>query len=127
MNKNRRENSANDAQKEMLGGPDGAARCQCGRPRYPRYELCPKCYYERKGVSKPSTQRQSPAQETPKNSTVAEILQMRPPERMPLSDRDERIRFLERRYGKTFRGKEIRYMRNPQLFAISEQAGYRRR
>ena len=46
---------------------------------------------------------------------------------MPLPDRHERIQFLENRYGKTFRGKEIRYMKNPQLYALSQGAGYRRR
>ena len=30
--------------KEVLGGADGKARCPCGRLRYPRYPICPKCY-----------------------------------------------------------------------------------
>jgi hypothetical protein len=122
--------------KEILGGQDGKARCQCGKPRYPRYKLCPKCYYERKegsDSSQPqSTREHQPASQqlTPdrlKNLSTAEVLQMRSPMRMSLPDRHERIQFLEKQHGKTFRGKEIRYMKNSQLYAISQQAGYRRR
>ena len=112
-----------DKPKEALGGEDGSARCACGRLRYPRYAVCPKCYYEQKDAPKKPT----PPDKSLRTRTVDELLEMRPRKPMPLSDRHERIRFLEQRYGKTFRGQEIRYMRNSQLYAISEQAGYRRR
>lgn len=137
--------------KEILGGPDGKARCQCGRLRYPRYKLCPRCYYDRKDSGPEEAQEHlqrenrstsqplarggnSNASETPqrltpealKNLSTAELLQLRPSPRMPLPDRGERIRFLERLYGQNFRGKEIRYMKNSQLYAISQQAGYRK-
>jgi hypothetical protein len=46
---------------------------------------------------------------------------------MALPDRHERVRFLQDIYGQKFKGQEIRYMKNPQLYAISQQAGYRRR
>lgn len=123
--------------KEILGGPDGKARCQCGRLRYPRYKLCPKCYYDRKNdrVEADPVHSEGEGQSTPqqltredlKNLSTAELLQLRPPQRMSLPDRHERIRFLERIYGEKFRGKEIRYMKNAPLYAISQQAGYRRR
>ena len=122
--------------KEILGGQDGKARCQCGRLRYPRYKLCPKCYYDRKKSRLGATQLDSqqehqstPEQVTPenlKNPSIANLLQLRPPLRISLPDRHERIRFLEQIYGEKFRGKEIRYMKNSQLYAISQQAGYRR-
>ena len=138
--------------KEVLGGPDGKARCQCGKLRYPRYKLCPKCYYDQKNnhpeaaqgqhqresqsTPQPSTRKvvnlnasESPQRLTPedlKKLSTAELLQLRPSPRMPLPDRGERIRFLERLYGKNFKGKEIRYMKNSQLYAISQQAGYRK-
>ena len=124
-----------DMPKEILGGSDGTARCPCGRLRYPRYKLCPKCYYAQKegsSASPPEFQRQhqSTAQDSPSenlaNLSTAELLQMRAPMRMPLPDRHERIHFLEQKHGKTFRGKEIRFMKNSQLYAISQQAGYRR-
>ena len=110
--------------REVLGGADGKARCQCGRPRYPRYKLCPKCYYKRKDGPK---QAQRGSQLKNKERSVAELLELRTPQRMHLSDRHERIRFLQQNYGKKFRGQEIQYMKNPKLYAISEQAGYRRR
>ena len=102
--------------KEVLGGHDGTARCRCGRLRYPRYSLCPKCYY---------TKPQTPPD--PKRLSRAELLKMRASKPMPLSDRQERIQFLEKRYGAQFRGQDIRFMKNSQLYALSEQAGYRRR
>ena len=102
--------------KQILGGHDGTARCRCGRLRYPRYQLCPKCYYDGPQVS-PSSEKLS----------REALLKMQTPKRMPLSDRQERIRFLEKRYGAQLRGQEIRFMKNSQLYALSEQAGYRRR
>ena len=102
--------------KQILGGHDGTARCRCGRLRYPRYQLCPKCYYDGPQVS--------PSYE---NLSREELLKMQTPKRMPLSDRQERIRFLEKRYGAQLQGQEIRFMKNSQLYALSEQAGYRRR
>ena len=102
--------------KGVLGGHDGVARCPCGRLRYPRYSLCPKCYY-----AKPQ------AAPDPKKLSRAELLKMQASKSMPLSDRQERIRFLEKRYGAQFRGQDIRFMKNSQLYALSEQAGYRRR
>ena len=111
--------------REVLGGVDGKTRCRCGMPRYPRYKLCPKCYY--KGKKGDSQQTQRKPQSKNKERSVAELLELRTPQRMPLSDRHERIRFLEQTYGKKFRGEEIKYMKNPKLYAISEQAGYRRR
>lgn len=103
-------------EKEILGGSDGTARCSCGRLRYPRYPICPKCYYEG---------QQSPT--PPKKVSREELLKMQTPKRMLLSDRQERIRFLEKRYGTQLRGQDIRFMKNSQLYALSEQAGYRRR
>ena len=103
-------------QKDILGGPDGTAQCRCGRLRYPRYSSCPKCYYDGPQVSI-----------DPKKLSRADILKMQAPKTMPLSDRQERIRFLENRYGSKLRGQDIRFMKNTQLYALSEQAGYRRR
>lgn len=103
-------------QKERLGGSDGTARCGCGRLRYPRYPICPKCYYKK---------QQPPT--SPKKVSREELLKMQTPKRMPLSDRQERIQFLEKRYGQKLRGQDIRFMKNSQLYALSEQAGYRRR
>lgn len=103
-------------QKEVLGGPDGTARCRCGRLRYPRYRLCPKCYYN--GPEVPPD---------PKKLSPTDLLKMQSRKKMPLSDRQERIRFLEKRYGSKLRGQDIRFMKNTQLYALSEQAGYRRR
>lgn len=99
--------------KEVLGGSDGKARCKCGRLRYPRYPVCPKCYYGDK--------------QQPGKLSREELLKMQTPKRMPLPDRQERIRFLEQRYGSQLRGQDIRFMKNPQVYALSEQAGYRRR
>ena len=104
------------ASKEILGGIDGKARCRCGRLRYPRYRLCPKCYYNGPQVSA-----------NPKKLSSADLLRMQTPKTMSLSDRQERIRFLEKRYGPKLRGQDIRFMKNTQLYALSEQAGYRRR
>ena len=104
------------APKEILGGHDGTARCRCGRLRYPRYSLCPKCYYEG-----------SQASPNPKELSRADLLKMQTSKPMPLSDRQERIQFLEKRYGAQLRGQDIRFMKNSQLYALSEQAGYRRR
>ncbi len=103
-------------EKEVLGGTNGTARCSCGRLRYPRYRLCPKCYY----ATPPNTP-------DPKKLSRAELLKMQASKTMPLSDRQERILFLEKRYGAQFRGQDIRFMKNSQLYALSEQAGYRRR
>lgn len=105
-----------DTDKQILGGNDGTARCSCGRLRYPRYPLCPKCYYE-------GQQTQTPQ----KKLSREELLKMQTPKRMPISDRQERIRFLEKRYGPQLRGQDIRYMKSSQVYALSEQAGYRRR
>ena len=104
------------SRKEILGGADGTARCSCGRLRYPRYTLCPKCYYE-------GPQNTANA----KKFSPADLLKMQAPKPMPLGDRQERIRFLEKRYGSKLRGQDIRFMKNTQLYALSEQAGYRRR
>ena len=103
-------------EKEVLGGSDGTARCSCGRLRYPRYPVCPKCYYEGQQTPTP-----------PKKVSREELLKMQTPKRMSLSDRQERIQFLEKRYGQKLRGQDIRFMKNAQLYALSEQAGYRRR
>ena len=108
--------STEKKQKEILGGPNGTARCSCGRLRYPRYQLCPKCYYN--GPQVPAD---------PKKLSSADLLKMQTPKTMSLSDRQERIRFLEKRYGSKLRGQDIRFMKNTQLYALSEQAGYRRR
>ena len=105
-----------DTDKEILGGNDGTARCSCGQLRYPRYPVCPKYYYEGQHTQTP-----------PKKLSREELLKMQTPKRMPLSDRQERIRFLEKRYGAQLRGQDIRYMKNSQVYALSEQAGYRRR
>ena len=64
---------------------------------------------------------------SPKKVSREELLKMQTPKRMPLSDRQERIQFLEKRYGQKLRGQDIRFMKNSQLYALSEQAGYRRR
>lgn len=108
--------AAVNVEKEILGGPNGTVLCRCGRLRYPRYRLCPKCYY-----AKPQ------AVPDPKKLSRAELLKMQTSKPMPLSDRQARIRFLEKRYGAQFRGQDIRFMKNAQLYALSEQAGYRRR
>ena len=108
--------AAGKTTKGVLSGPDGTARCRCGRLRYPRYRLCPKCYY--KG---------SQATPNPQKLSRAELLKMQAAKPMPLSDRQERIQFLEKRYGAQFRGQDIRFMKNSQIYALSEQVGYRRR
>lgn len=108
--------STKNPQKEVLGGPNGTARCRCGRLRYPRYRLCSKCYYNGPQVSA-----------NPKKLSSADLLKMQIPKTMSLPDRQERIRFLEKRYGSKLRGQDIRFMKNTQLYALSEQAGYRRR
>lgn len=108
--------SREKTEKEVLGGRNGTARCRCGRLRYPRYSSCPKCYY--KGPQVPAN---------PKKLSPADLLKMQTPKTMPLSDRQERIQFLEKRYGSKLRGQDIRFMKNTQLYALSEQAGYRRR
>ena len=105
-----------DTDKEIRGGNDRKARCSCGRLRYPRYPVCPKCYYE--GPQTPTAA---------KKVSREELLKMQTPKRMSLSDRQARIRFLEKRYGAQFRGQDIRFMKNSQLYALSEQGGYRRR
>ena len=108
--------TAHKTDEEILGGNDGQTRCRCGRLRYPRYRLCPQCYYN--GPQVPAN---------PKKLSPADLLKMQTPKRMSLSDRQERIRFLEKRYGSKLRGQDIRFMKNTQLYALSEQAGYRRR
>ena len=65
--------------------------------------------------------------QTPKKLSPADLLKLQAPKPMPLADRQERIRFLEKRYGSKLRGQDIRFMKNTQLYALSEQAGYRRR
>ena len=108
--------TTHDTEKEILGGNDGKARCSCGRPRYPRYRLCPKCYYN--GSQVPANS---------KKLSSADLLKMQTPKTMALFDRQERIQFLEKRYGQKLRGQDIRFMKNSQIYALSEQAGYRRR
>ena len=83
-------------EKEVLGGSDGTARCSCGRLRYPRYPVCPKCYYEGQQTPTP-----------PKKVSREELLKMQTPKRMSLSDRQERIQFLEKRYGQKLREDRI--------------------
>lgn len=56
--------------------------------------------------------------------SASELVQLQTRKRMPLSDRHQRIAFLEQRYGKALRGKTIRFMNNSQLYALSKQAGY---
>ncbi|MBM3237222.1 hypothetical protein FJZ31_13095 [Candidatus Poribacteria bacterium] len=66
-------------------------------------------------------QEQIPIEQLP----VSELIKLQPRRRIPLSDRQERIAFLEQKYGKTHRGKPIKYMTNRQLYAISQKCGYR--
>ena len=109
--------------KEILGGLDGTARCSCGRLRYPKYQLCPTCYYTQK---KSNENPQSPnSAEKIENLPVSELIKLQVV-RTPLPDREERIAFLERKYGKTLHEREIRFMTNRQLYAISEACGYRK-
>jgi len=56
---------------------------------------------------------------------VSELIKLQPKRRIPLPDRQKRIEFLEQQYGKTYRGKTIKYMTNRQLYAISKRCGYR--
>ena len=73
------------------------------------------------------TMRGPQAVTAPKKVSREELLKMQTPKRMPLVDRQARIQFLEKRYGPKLRGQDIRFMKNAQLYALSEQAGYRRR
>ena len=57
--------------------------------------------------------------------SVSELIKLQPRRRIPLSDRQERITFLEQKYGKTYHSKAIKYMTNRQLYAISQKCGYR--
>ena len=66
-------------------------------------------------------QEQIPIEQLP----VSELIKLQPRRRIPLHDRQERITFLEQKYGKTYRGKPIKYMTNRQLYAISKKCGYR--
>lgn len=59
------------------------------------------------------------------NLSVSEIIKLQPKPKMHLPDRNNRIKFLKSKYGKTFRGKPIKYMTNWQLYAISKSCGYR--
>ena len=99
-------------QKEVLGGADGTARCRCGRLRYPRYSLCPKCYYKEPQVSV-----------NPKKLSRADLLKMQAPKPMPLSDRQERIRFLENRYGLQLRGQDIRFYEEYAIICVIRTSG----
>lgn len=54
-----------------------------------------------------------------------ELIKLQPKPKIHLPDRNKRIRFLERKYGKKFRGKPIKYMTNRQLYAVSRSCGYR--
>jgi len=56
---------------------------------------------------------------------VSELIKLQPQRRISLPDRQERITFLEKKYGRTYRGKPIKYMTNRQLYAISKKCGYR--
>lgn len=108
--------------KENLGGPDGTARCSCGRLRYPKYKLCPTCYYSQKKSNENPKLRNGT--EDIENLPVSELIKLQVV-RTPLPDREERIASLERKYGKKLHGREIRFMTNRQLYAISEACGYR--
>ncbi len=66
-------------------------------------------------------QEQIPIEQLP----VSELIKLQPQRRIPLPDRQKRIEFLEQKYGKTYRGKAIKYMTNRQLYAISKKCGYR--
>jgi len=72
------------------------------------------------GISK-NKQEQIPIEQLP----VSELIKLQPKRRIHLHDRQERIAFLERKYGKTYRGKPIKFMTNRQLYAISKKCGYR--
>ena len=89
----------------------------------PRYRLCPKCYYEQKDEQPEASTTASSERATQSRTKLSadaltnlsrdELISLRAPIRMSLSDRSERIRFLEQHYGKEFRGHEIRYVKNP--------------
>ena len=111
--------------KEILGGLDGTARCSCGRLRYPKYKLCPTCYYAQKENSENPQLRKTDDAKGVKNLSVSELIKLQVV-RTPLPDREDRIAFLERKYGKALHGREIRFMTNRQLYAISEACGYRK-
>ena len=66
-------------------------------------------------------QEQIPIEQLP----VSELIKLQPKRRISLPDRQKRIEFLEQKYGKTYRGKTIKYMTNRQLYAISKKCGYR--
>ena len=57
--------------------------------------------------------------------SVEEIIKLQPKPKIHLPDRNKRIEFLERKYGKTFKGKLIKFMTNRHLYAISKSCGYR--
>ena len=57
--------------------------------------------------------------------SVEEIIKLQPKPKIHLPDRNKRIKFLEGKYGKKFKGKLIKFMTNRQLYAISKSCGYR--
>jgi len=57
--------------------------------------------------------------------SVEDIIKLQSKPRIHLPDRNKRIEFLEKKYGKTFKGKLIKFMTNRQLYAISKSCGYR--
>lgn len=76
-------------------------------------------------VSNPQVNAGKQEQISIEQLSVSELIKLQPRRRVPLPDRQERIAFLEQRYGKTYRGKSIKYMTNRQLYAISKKCGYR--
>ncbi len=57
--------------------------------------------------------------------SVEEIIKLQPKPKIHLPDRNKRIGFVEKKYGKAFKGKLIKFMTNRQLYAISKSCGYR--
>jgi hypothetical protein len=76
-------------------------------------------------VNNPQVNEKKQGQSSIEQLPVSELIKLQPRRRIPLSDRQERIAFLEQKYGKTYRGKPIKYMTNRQLYAISKKSGYR--
>jgi DNA-binding cell septation regulator SpoVG len=76
-------------------------------------------------VSNPQVNAEKQKQLLIEQLPVSELIKLQPRRRIPLPDRQERISFLEQKYGKTYRGKPIKYMTNRQLYAISQKCGYR--
>jgi len=76
-------------------------------------------------VNNPQVNEKKQGQSSIEQLPVSELIKLQPKRRIPLPDRQERIAFLEQKYGKTHRGKPIKYMTNRQLYAISKKCGYR--